>query len=287
MNVARHPLTVFVVLAYALSWWVLPLRVSGFPVFPYGPDFAAVAVLGLTAGRPGIRSVILRLRTWRVPLRWIALAVGLPAGIALAAVAALRLVGGSPTPMPGPASLLEFVMVLPLMVLIGGALGEELGWRGFALPMLQQRHRPLVAVGILTAIHLVWHLPLFFTGDPPLLVPFAIELTGGGLVLAWMANRNYSLWPVILTHGAHNMAQQAFMSGLSATDLVTIQWLTAAGWLIAGAVVVVVTRGRLGALWTGRPGRGRVLECHDSELSSCRPCSSPAPQSRAPRTPRV
>ena len=247
MNLTRHRLTLFVTLAYALSWWVLPLHVAGFPVFPYGPDLAAVIVLGLTAGRPGVRALLARLRSWRVPPRWLALAVGLPAGIALAGVGVVRVWNGPASAMPGPASLLEFVLVLPLMVVIGGALGEELGWRGFALPILQRRHHPLAAVGLLAAVHLVWHVPLFLAGDPPLLVPFAIELAGGGLVLAWMANRNTSLWPVILAHGGHNMAQQAFMSGLTASHLVTVQWVTAAGWLIAGSVVVVLSRGRLGA----------------------------------------
>ena len=247
MNLTHHRLTLFVVLAYALSWWVLPMHVPGFPVFPFGPDLAALAVAGLITGRPGIRLLIGRLGSWRVAPRWFALAVGLPAGIALAAVVTLRLACGPRIPAPGPTALLEFVVVLPLMVLIGGALGEELGWRGFALPILQRRHHPLEAVGILTTVHLVWHLPLFLVSDPPLPIPFAVELAGGGLVLAWMANRNQSLWPVILIHGAHNMAQQAFLSGLSDTDLVPVQWLTAAGWLLAGAVVLLTTRGGLGA----------------------------------------
>ena len=190
MNHAQRQLTLFVLLTYALSWWVLPLHVPGFPVFPYGPDIAALVVVGFTAGRPGCRELIGRLRRWQVPPRWLVLAVGLPASIALAAVAALRLVGGSSTPIPGPGSLLEFVLVLPLMVLIGGALGEELGWRGYALPSLQLRHHPLAAVGILTLVHLVWHLPLFFVNDPPLLVPFAAELAGGGLVLAWIGEND-------------------------------------------------------------------------------------------------
>lgn len=250
MNVRRHRLTVFALLAYALSWWVLPMHVPGFPVLPFGPDLAALVVVGVTAGRPGVAALLARLRSWRARPRWFALAVGLPAGIALVSVAVLRLAGGPQTAVPVPASLLEFLVVLPVMVVIGGALGEELGWRGFALPTLQRRHHPLVAVGILTVVHLGWHLPLFLVNDPPLLVPFAIELAGGGLVLAWLANRNDSLWPVILTHGSHNMAQQAFMSGLSGADLVTIQWLTAVGWLVAGAAIVAGTRGRLGATGT-------------------------------------
>lgn len=247
MNVPRPRLTVFALLAYSLSWWVLPLHVPGFPVFPFGPDLAAVVLVGLTAGRSGVAAQMARLKSRRARPRWFALAVGLPAGIALLSVAALRLARGPQTAVPGPASLLEFLVVLPVMVVIGGALGEELGWRGFALPTLQRRHHPLVAVGILTGMHLGWHLPLFLVNDPPLVVPFAMELAGGGFVLAWLANRNESLWPVIFTHGSHNMAQQAFMSGLSGADLVAIQWLTAVGWLVAGAVIVAGTRGRLGA----------------------------------------
>ena len=247
MKLTQYRFTVFVLLAYALSWWLLGLDVPGFPVFPFGPDLAAGAVVALTVGRPGLQALIGRLRAWRVPARWLALAIGLPLGIAVAAVAALRLTSGPHTAVPDPASFLEFFLILPLMVLVGGALGEELGWRGFALPILQQRHHPVVAVAILTTVHLLWHLPLFLVEDPPLLVPFAVELAGGGLVLAWMANSHHSLWPVILTHGAHNMAQQAFMSGLNHADLLTIQWLTATGWLVAGAVIALATRGHLGA----------------------------------------
>jgi membrane protease YdiL (CAAX protease family) len=245
MIVVRHRFILFSLLAYALSWWVLPLHLPGFPVFPYGPDLAALAVVGVTAGRPGVRALVGRLRQWHAEPRWFVLALALPAGIALAAVTAVQLRGGPHAPMPGLSSWVEFVVILPLMILVGGALGEELGWRGFALPMLQERHHPLVAVGVLTAVHLLWHLPLFLAANPPLLVPFAVELGGGGLVLAWMANRTGTLWPVIVTHGAHNMAQQAFMSGLGPADLVTVQWLTAAGWGIAGVAVVMATRGRL------------------------------------------
>lgn len=253
MNIRRHRIAVFTLLAYALSWWVVPLQVSGFPVFPFGPDLAALVVLGVTAGRPGVAALFCRLRSWRIPPALLVLAVGLPAGIALLAIAALPLFGSARSPMPGPSSVLEFLAVLPAMVVVGGALGEELGWRGFALPVLQLRFRPLLAVCILTVIHLGWHLPLFWVNDPPLAVPFAIELAGGGLVLAWLANRGESLWPAILLHGAHNMAQQAFMSGLEGTDLVAVQWLTAAGWLIAGMVVLVGTRGRLGLSGNAAP----------------------------------
>ena len=258
MNIRRHRLTVFTLLAYALSWWVVPLQVSGFPVFPFGPDLAALVVLGVTAGRPGVAALLCRLRSWRVRPALFALCVGLPAGFALLAI------GGWSWLIWGVFVLVEFFAVLPVMVVVGGALGEELGWRGFALPVLQRRVDPLLAVCILTVLHLGWHLPLFWANDPPLPIPFAIELAGGGLVLAWLANRGESLWPAILLHGAHNMAQQAFMSELEGADLVAVQWLTAAAWLVAGAVVLVGTRGRLGL--SGKAARAENLQPARSDL---------------------
>ena len=139
MGLSSHRLTLFVVLAGALSWWGLPLHV---PAFPFGSEFAALAVAGLSTGTPGIRALIGRLGSGRVAPRWFALVVGLPAGIALTAVVTLRLACGPRIPAPGPTVLLELVVVLPLMVPIGEALGEEVGSRGFALPILQRGTTP-------------------------------------------------------------------------------------------------------------------------------------------------
>jgi hypothetical protein len=97
--VRRHPLVAFFVLAYALTWPLIPLvTVSplwGFPAL-FGPALAAVIVAAITDGRAGLKDLLSRLVRWRVGARWYAVALGLPMLLAITA-AGLHLVLGAPT----------------------------------------------------------------------------------------------------------------------------------------------------------------------------------------------
>src|SRR3712207_1970647 len=144
MNLIRRwPVAALFVTAYLFSFWVVPLHVPGFPLFPYGPDVALVLVVAALAGRRGLRTTLHNMRRWRAHPRWYAFALLAPAAIALAAVFASPVLGADSTALPEAGSLVEFIAILPVMILIGGALGEEPAWRGLALPLLQQRHRPM------------------------------------------------------------------------------------------------------------------------------------------------
>src|ERR687889_2893338 len=96
----RPPLVTFFVLAYALTWWasiVYAFYPNPFPGFPYGPFLAAIITLALTSGKGGIKALLRRLVMWRVGLRWYAIALFLPVGLALAAVY-LNVLLGAPAP---------------------------------------------------------------------------------------------------------------------------------------------------------------------------------------------
>jgi membrane protease YdiL (CAAX protease family) len=240
-----RPLVSFFLLVYACTWWVVPFGSASFPIFPYGPDVALLIVVGLTVGRSGVRRILVSLKQWRAHPKWYAFAVLVPLGIALPSVFAMRLLGAPASAMPGLSSALEFVVILPIMILVGGPLGEEPAWRGYVLPVLQQRHRAIVAVLILAGGHIVWHLPLFFTSDPPPVGPFVLDLVAGGVVLAWLMNSTGRILLPIVLHGAHNMYQQAFMSDFTGADLVNVQWLTAAGWAVVALIIIWRTRGTL------------------------------------------
>jgi len=235
----------FFLLTYLFTWWVVPLGSDSFPVFPFGPDLALVVLVAVTAGRSGFKRLGASLRRWRTHPLWYLFALTVPAAIGVGAVYATRATGAPLSAVPTPGSGLEFLLILPLMVLIGGALGEELGWRGFALPVLQRGFSPLAAVGVIFVAHAIWHLPLFLTDEPPAAAPFLIELASGGVVLAWLMNSTRVIWLPILLHGAHNMSQQAFMSELEGSDLVNVQWFTAVGWTALAIIILIASRGRL------------------------------------------
>ncbi len=181
-TVAKHSLVAFFLLAYAISWslWLpaaawqgaLPAPAPLVLVFlgSFGPTLAAILLTAATGGRPGLRDLLGRLRLWRVgPLAYLPVLLG-PAVVVLCAVGLHALLGGA---APGfsdqvPAGLPLYV-VLPALVPIfllglvfGGPLGEEIGWRGYALPRLQTGRSPLRASLILGALWGDWHLPLFW-----------------------------------------------------------------------------------------------------------------------------
>src|ERR671921_1245458 len=168
--VKRHPLITFFVLTYALSWVAYPMWASGLypiaPVFSFGPFLAALVVLAITQGKSGIGGLLRRMVRWRVGLRWYAVALLLPVGIALAATALNVLLGAR---APSPADLggwtgLFSTFALALLIPGAGGTWEEPGWRGVALPGLQARPSALVASLVLGGGWGLWHLPLLAIG---------------------------------------------------------------------------------------------------------------------------
>ena len=134
--VRQNQLAVFVVLAYALSWWAWiwyrldPVNVDA-PILPIGPLLAALIVLAMVGGWPAIRELLRKIVHWRVGWKWYAVALLLPVGLTLSAFAINLLVGaqrvaGNEIPDAGQMAA-RFVFIF---LLIG--LGEEPGWRGFA-----------------------------------------------------------------------------------------------------------------------------------------------------------
>ena len=156
--VRRHPLITFFVLAYAFSWWPLPF--GGF--LPLGPLVGALIVLAITEGRAGLRELGSRMIRWRVGWIWYVVALGLPLAVHLITVALnVALGAGAPSLAQfSPLSGIILVFALRLVSPLDVPLGEEPGFRGFALPRLQAARSPLLATLILGVLVAVWHVPL-------------------------------------------------------------------------------------------------------------------------------
>ncbi len=271
---ARHPLLFYFIIAYAGSWLVWmplvlsergtallpfnsPLLAAAFPVGIFmGPFLSAFVMTGATEGRAGVGSLLRRIVLWRVGLLWYLFAlIGIPALFLLSVI----VLPGTLASFQGQG--LASLAPLPLLSLfvtvffIGGPLGEEPGWRGFALPRLQRLHDPLVGSLILGPLWAFWHLPIFWVPawhfSPTLLnlVLYVISAISFTIVMTWVFNNTKgSLLIAVLMHASFNTTF-LILNLLFPAPLVTEYGSTVPAVLGFGAVallVVALTRGRLG-----------------------------------------
>jgi uncharacterized protein len=241
--IRKHPLVAFFVLAYALSWWAWPLYAAGVPGEPFisfGPLFAAVIVVAVTAGRSGLRALAARMFRWRVRWHWYAVALGLPISVD-ALASAINVALGAPAPSFGPATpwyAVIMVFAIRLVNPLDGPLGEEPGWRGVALPHLQVTRSPLIATGILALLVTGWHLPLVLGSGSNPLPPFALLGTFAGTFwFTWVFNHtNGSVLVTLIMHAADGTFFGLLTAGLGSADVER-------GLLLKVVLVCVVTIG--------------------------------------------
>ena len=191
---------------------------------------------------------------WRVGWQWyLVVLIGVPATIVLGfftlpgGVAALH-----------PSSFPQLVLFFPLLLLLEiftSGLAEEPGWRGFALPRLQDRYGPLQGTIILGLLWGGWHLPLFLTkwaanASGLAVGEFLLLVIGTAVVITWVFNHTRgSLLRAVLLHSTID----AFNSGVASTSLVSLQWLLKNEYLtqlisfgVVTLLLIVITRGHLG-----------------------------------------
>jgi len=222
------PLMYFVI-AFAFTWLFWGLAALGardvIPALPgltvigtFGPLVAAVILTAQESGGVGVRSLLGRILQWRVAPIWYAVALLGPLLITLVAmVLEVVLLGVQPPRLGGligelPSTLLTLV-VNALYFLIFVTLGEEVGWRGYALPALQARYSALLASLILGVVWASWHLPVFFNPDTSynnvpffLFLAFLVPVT---VLMSWLFNSTGgSVLMVMLFHAVLNTSDE-------------------------------------------------------------------------------
>ena len=272
-----HPLTVFLLLAFPLSWypWILALfRGTTSGPNPLGPFVAALIVTAIASGKPAVRALLAKLVLWRVSPRYYMVVFGLP--ILLCAIAAALTVSlGHGTFKPAPISWQQ-VLESFLFILLFIGLGEEPGWRGFALPQLERRWSPNVATLILAAVWAVWHLPLMGTEFPPAIIPpFLLSLLGGAFVQTWLFHRTQgSILLQMLFHATVNTVGAGIaFRWFSGNDIPVLWWSNAVLWLAAGAASFMSAHAS--------------VECGTPRISLSAGASAPSPAPCAESTPRA
>jgi len=237
--VKRSPLIAFFVLVFGIEWLLflillfLPSLVPPLVALLIGswlPNGIGLLVTGVAGGRAGLRELFGRVVLWRTSLKWYAIASFVPPAVAFLAIGVYMLFGNA---VPDFVSA-DMLLPLILLAVFTGATGEELGWRGTALPRLQARWNVLTSSLVLGVLWGLYHLPSFFLSGMPLenapLIAFMVGTVGMNVLISWIFNHtDGSLIMVFLFHFAFN-----FMGNV--TGIFSVPWLFS---LVAGIFCVV------------------------------------------------
>lgn len=237
------PLATFLVLAYGFSWWPWPLadlaaRPDTALMIPVGPSLAAVLVLAWTSGRAGMRDLLrsvvrVRLGRWWGVILLPPLVAAVSAGVAVAA-------GASAPPLGDAVSVLAAsVIAFPVLLVLGGPLGEELGWRGYVLPTLLRHVGPVTATLLLVPMWLVFHLPLIIGRPERYGVPWALMVVGFAFTLTWLQLRTGSVGLAVVFHAVINSSSAAAVQSFATVDRPLVWKVMAGLWLTVGLALAV------------------------------------------------
>jgi membrane protease YdiL (CAAX protease family) len=271
----RRPLLAFFALTFGLTWGLgacfalFPAQLTAvfgkvsvtnplFMLAVYAPSISAIVVTSFIDGAAGIRRLLGGFLRWRIGLQWyLAILVGIPMLSVIAILVNAAITQGPPgidhwfqlfllgptghwiADAAGAGGLWSVVLViLGSFFADPGPFGEELGWRGFALPRLLDGRSALSAGVILGIIWGVWHLPAFLIGGTPqnsMSFPlFMIGAVGISVLMTWaFKGTGGSVLSAILIHWTFNTCSDLTRMPLALVSVGLI--------VIVAALVVAIT----------------------------------------------
>lgn len=147
---------------------VSPLTVLIAMVGTIGPSIAAFMVTGFSEGKAGAKALWKRFWNRNMSLKWLVVILFFYDAFRLIANLIARAVDGQAYPIVDTSSPLWISIPLLFSAFISSGMGEEFGWRGYALPRFQARWSALTSGTLLGIIWMLWHVPYFFTPGVPL-----------------------------------------------------------------------------------------------------------------------
>jgi len=268
--IKKYPILAFVVLTFFISHVLNPISVELlhilFPNFSfnfseaglnerslinqYGPSIAALIITLSLCGIKGVKSMLRFSRIRGGTIIWLITSLALPL---LMIILSYYLAG---------ISLLTLLIILQnnwsfyLLIIAGfilsAGLAEEFGWRGFLLPQLLKKQKPLAATFIIFVIVGLWHFPALLAGwkGEPIL-PWLILLLPIMMVHSWLFFKSRAnLWVVVLFHACFD-AQYSFFSHYIPDNIVPNipfhqGWTHVILYCLLAFVIVITTKGSLG-----------------------------------------
>jgi membrane protease YdiL (CAAX protease family) len=175
----------------------------------FGPLLAALGIVARDQGLAGVRGLLGQVFRWRVGIGWYLAAAVLPAVVRIAVLWIHILKGGTVPDFSDTARWLALPTTFAMVLVLGGPIGEEFGWRGYAQPRLQSTVGTLAAAIAIGMVSGIWHAPLFLipsTAQSHL--PFALFLVRTlslSIISAWLYNGSRrSMLILLLFHASLN-----------------------------------------------------------------------------------
>lgn len=227
-----------------------PLRQPVVLLGVFAPSLVALSLTARAEGAAGVRALLRRVVQWRVAARWYLFAVTYVALIKLFVALVHRLAAGR---WPRFGTEPWYVVLAAIAFSTPFQAGEEVGWRGYALPKLAQRFGLALASIRLGLLWAFWHLPQFFIPEADTygqsFIVFVLQVTALSVAIAWLFVRSHgSVLLTMLMHSAVNNSKDIVPSatpGASNTfGLVAspVAWLTVAALWICGAYLLIQMR---------------------------------------------
>ena len=211
----------------------------------WAPGFAAIIVVAAISGLGGIRALLRPLLAWRVSPGWYSVALLLSPLLVIAAIGISLLFGGPVSQFSR--TLSPHLALLPILLFFNT--GEEIGWRGFALPRLQARQSALGASLVLGVIWGLLHAPKFFLAGQgasalPFFLFFLISIMAQTILMTWVYNNTGgSLLLAVLFHFSSDAVLTFFLPAWVQPSGVPIIFAIMTLLQVGVAVLVVVRYG--------------------------------------------
>jgi len=268
--IKRYQISLFFLLTFVLSWFPWYAGIAP-EVMTMGPSIAAFIIVIILGGKRGFVDFLRPFGRWRVNWRWWVIAIFGPAILYLVGLGVYLLMGGEAPPfimIREEINLIPLYLVMVVLMPWNGPVGEEFGWRGYALPKLQNKYGPLIASLVIGTIWGIWHLPSFFapqgvigaitaTVGMVFIVPYTLGTIANSVFMTWLYNKSKAsaLIAGIVWHAAINfwapvlLSDSSLVAAQEGTHLPTIApnlYLTVLAVQVVGAILlVIVTKGKL------------------------------------------
>jgi CAAX protease family protein len=269
--IKQNQISIFFVLTFVLSWFPWYAGIAP-EVMAMGPSIAAFIVVLILGGWRGFVDLLRPFGRWRASLGLWGLAIFGPGILYVIGLGVHLLMGGETPPfimIREELNLLPLYLIMVVLMPWNGPVGEEFGWRGYALPKLQHKYGPLIASLVIGTVWGIWHLPDFFA---PLgvigaltsalgmgfLIPYTLGTIANTVFMTWLYNKSKAsaLVAGIVWHAAIDfwapilLSDSSLAAAREGTHLPTVApnlYLTVlAVQVVVAIILVIATKGKLG-----------------------------------------